>query len=315
VTPPSQPPPPPVTPPVQPPPAPTASLPFDCGAGFSNWVAGWSAPKKAWCCQHGGKGCATVPPTGAPTSDCLVWGDPHIMTFDKSQANFYGEGIKSLVKSAQIHVQARYKATPFTNGLAATETIAVGGPFLKGHVLKVGPMENGQITWDNTAVLTTFPSTFDAAGLGQIAYNAEGNLVDSAQSHLDRHIVHMDFPSEKLHIQVMRWANHINVRISMPQTAGIDGHCGNFNADASDDTTDQIRARVGLSVVQGESLFRAYLPAVPGKKITVDDCPAAKRPHADATCRQGNLVGDKLTACVIDVCFGGDRYASQDSVY
>jgi len=33
------------------------SLPFDCAAGFSNWKAGWSQPKKAWCCTHEHKGC------------------------------------------------------------------------------------------------------------------------------------------------------------------------------------------------------------------------------------------------------------------
>merc|ERR1711933_523247 len=148
-----------------------------------------------------------------------------------------------------------------------------------------------------------------------MGYNAEGNLVDSAQSHLDRHIVHMDFPSIKLHIQVMRWANHINVRISMPPIAGQDGHCGNFNERPSDDTAEQIRARVGLSVVQAESLFKTYLPAVPGKKVMVDDCPATKRPHAEALCKTGKLAGEKLKACIFDVRFGGDRYAGLDGVY
>merc|ERR1712176_1315327 len=41
-----------------PPPAP---VPYDCNAGFANWQAGWSEPKKAWCCQHQGKGCAATP--------------------------------------------------------------------------------------------------------------------------------------------------------------------------------------------------------------------------------------------------------------
>jgi len=292
---------------------PPISLPFDCAAGLSNWKAGWSAPKKAWCCQHGGKGCEVVPVV--QPSECLILGDPHIQTFDKSHANFYGEGIKWLVKSAQVRVQARYKATPFTNGLAATQSIAVGGPFLQGHVFKVGPMENGQLTWDNQPVLSGFPSTFDAAGLGTISYNSEGNLVDSAQSHLERHIVHIDIPSAKLHIQVMRWANHINVRISMPPLPGQDGHCGNFNGNAADDSTEQIRARLGLSVAQGESLFRTYQPAVPGKRVTLEDCPADKKAHATAECKAKNFVGDKLTTCMFDVCFAGDRYAGQDSFY
>ena len=27
-----------------------------CG-GYTNWQAGWSIEKKAWCCQHQAKGC------------------------------------------------------------------------------------------------------------------------------------------------------------------------------------------------------------------------------------------------------------------
>jgi len=30
---------------------------FDCAQGFDDWVHAWDVDKKAWCCQHGGKGC------------------------------------------------------------------------------------------------------------------------------------------------------------------------------------------------------------------------------------------------------------------
>merc|ERR1711972_1117692 len=42
-------------------PPPPAPAPYDCNAGFANWQAGWSEPKKSWCCQHQGKGCAATP--------------------------------------------------------------------------------------------------------------------------------------------------------------------------------------------------------------------------------------------------------------
>merc|ERR1712007_135355 len=29
---------------------------FDCEAGYSNWEAGWSSPKKTWCCANKQKG-------------------------------------------------------------------------------------------------------------------------------------------------------------------------------------------------------------------------------------------------------------------
>merc|ERR1711860_39465 len=35
----------------------TTSKPYDCMAGYANWMAGWSVAKKAWCCQNEGKGC------------------------------------------------------------------------------------------------------------------------------------------------------------------------------------------------------------------------------------------------------------------
>merc|ERR1712127_506838 len=105
----------------------------------------------------GGVTTTTMAPTGPPKS-CLIWGDPHIQTFDGSFPNFYGEGEFWVVKSPEVSIQARYLATPFTNGLAATHQIAVGGPFLNGHKVVVGPMENGQITMDGQPILQGFPS-------------------------------------------------------------------------------------------------------------------------------------------------------------
>ena len=31
--------------------------PYNCADGFANWQAGWSVPKKEWCCRVHGKGC------------------------------------------------------------------------------------------------------------------------------------------------------------------------------------------------------------------------------------------------------------------
>lgn len=58
--------------PVQPQPAPPAAggkpPPFHCGLGYVNWQAGWSAGKKAYCCEHEKKGCVAVPTP--PPFDC-----------------------------------------------------------------------------------------------------------------------------------------------------------------------------------------------------------------------------------------------------
>jgi hypothetical protein len=54
----------PILPPVQqflPPVQPAMPLapadPYNCADGFANWQAGWSVPKKEWCCRVHGKGC------------------------------------------------------------------------------------------------------------------------------------------------------------------------------------------------------------------------------------------------------------------
>jgi len=46
----------------------TTSVPFDCSAGFKNWQAGWSIPKKNWCCQNCKRGCRKIP----DPFDCLA---------------------------------------------------------------------------------------------------------------------------------------------------------------------------------------------------------------------------------------------------
>jgi len=49
----------------------TTSLPYDCAAGLSNWVAGWSSSKKDWCCRNAGAGCGALQTTSScPPQDC-----------------------------------------------------------------------------------------------------------------------------------------------------------------------------------------------------------------------------------------------------
>merc|ERR1712045_1104502 len=49
---------PPPMPIIMPAPQPVAPAdPYNCADGFANWQAGWSVPKKEWCCRVHGKGC------------------------------------------------------------------------------------------------------------------------------------------------------------------------------------------------------------------------------------------------------------------
>jgi len=251
-------------------------------------------------------------PTPQPPAECQIWGDPHINTFDMGHADFYGEGIVWLVKSADVSIQGRYEATPFTNGLAATSAVAIGGQFMQGHVLQVGPMENGQITFDHQPILPSFDTYTIPGGLGIVTYNDAGELVDKAMSHLEKHIVHASLTSG-VKVEVMRWSNHVNLRIVMtPRQGGQDGHCGNFNGNPADDTTDTIRARIGMEVPQAESLFRFYTPyhpASPGKRKTIADCEPAKRAAAQQECHTAGRTD--MDACMFDACFAGEQYIDE----
>merc|ERR1719336_527959 len=260
----------------------------------------------------------TTPRVVGPPGDCLLWGDPHVETFDHGFPNFYGEGEFWVVKSSMVWIQARYLATPFTNGLSATHQIAVGGEFLSGHKIVVGPMENGQIAMDGIPILTSFPSQFSDPALGvTLSYNGEGKLVDNAQGHLDKHIVHMELPLG-VHLQVMRWANHLNIRITMtPREGGQDGSCGNFNGNAVDDSTAAIKGRIGQRVAPEELLFNVPAQVGPGgQHVTISDCAQQKRDHAMEICKaqQPAAEGKLLESCIFDVCFAGDQYAGEDGL-
>merc|ERR1712107_797926 len=97
----------------------------------------------------------TTTPAGPP-GDCLIWGDPHVETFDHGFPNFYEEGEFWVVKRPLVWIQGRYLATPFTNGLSATHQIAVGGPLWGATRALLAPWRTGRSRW--TAFLSWRPS-------------------------------------------------------------------------------------------------------------------------------------------------------------
>jgi len=257
-------------------------------------------------------GTTTSPAPLGPPGHCLMWGDPHVETFDHSFPNFYEEGEWWVVKSKYVWIQGRFKATPFTKGLAATQAIALGGPFMQGHTIIVGPTQEGQILVDGQPACTGFPSSCGIPGVATVKYDGQGQGVDAANAHLTKHIVHIDAPLE-VHVQVMRWANHVNVRITLrPRQGGQDGVCGNFNGNPDDDTTAQINARAGRVSPQDN----IWQHTTPPKPAPFAHCSRAKKNHARAVCIKARpeARGPLLEGCIFDVCIGGDRYAAQDSV-
>eukprot|EP00443_Scrippsiella_acuminata_P097428 CAMPEP_0115617248 /NCGR_PEP_ID=MMETSP0272-20121206/23550_1 /TAXON_ID=71861 /ORGANISM="Scrippsiella trochoidea, Strain CCMP3099" /LENGTH=533 /DNA_ID=CAMNT_0003053205 /DNA_START=51 /DNA_END=1652 /DNA_ORIENTATION=- len=327
---------------------PTTTLPYDCDAGFANWQTGWSISKKAWCCKHSGKGCTTTAApydcnaasalgvadwsdakkawcckhanTGcaSPTKKCTFWGDPHILPFDqpdmdKSKAlSFYGDGDFWVVKSTTVSIQARFEGTKYTEGLAATNQVVVGGAFLKGHKIEVGTRESGVLTVDGQAVFASFPGTYNSAdGSFIVSYTAVGKVPDVIPEGNEKRVVHMELPLGVI-VDVFQWNNYIDLEITMSAQPGQDGTCGNFNGDFGDDKTDTIMQRIGARVAPADSLLsgKAYIEFTPQmEKMLAAECLAATRATANTEC--ATLLGaapDKklLQACQFDVCFGAN---------
>jgi len=253
-----------------------------------------------------------------PAKICKLWGDPHVQTFDNTKVPWYNEGEYWIVKSSTVSIQGRFLATQYTNGLAATHQIVVGGAFMQSHTVTVGPMENGGITCDGVPALSQFPSSA-TCGPASLRYD-QGDvsaLVDQAQSHLERHILTMDLP-EGINVQVMRWANHLNVRITMsPRPDGQDGACGNNNNDPNDDAEAVLKARIGAIIPSGQLLFHHQAQVAPAAPIkTLADCAQQKREDAKNACtkRMPTAGTADLDSCIFDECFAGPQYAAEDAL-
>jgi len=255
----------------------------------------------------------TTPPHWTTTppphhGECTFWGDPHIKSFDGARPSFYGEGEAWVVKTSTVKIQARYRGTKYTKGLAATNKVAASA---NGHVIIVGTMESGDFTVDGQAVLTTFGS-YNVAGVGKITYNGAGNLVDAAAGVWAKHVVHIELP-HGIRLTVFRWNNYLDLRITMPAIPGMDGACGNFNGNAADDTTAAIQARIGARVGPGDLLFshREEVQFTATEQQLIASCAPATYAKATQDCQaqlRGPHIHNQLKSCVLDKCWGSNEH-------
>jgi hypothetical protein len=257
-----------------------------------------------------------VGPAG-PTGTCTIYGDPHILTFDKKHNDFYSQGEYWVVKSDTVSIQARYLPTPMTHGLSVTKEVIIGGPFLKGHKLKITARA---AFWDGKPILTGFPSHFENVDPPVLAdYNSQGSTLQKGREGKALHIVHVTLPLGVL-LQINRWTeasegDYINILLTMPKQPNQDGHCGNFNGNAADDDRMQIRARVGKTgVAPADLLFNRKTPVVVANRPDINDCPADTLKTAEAQCKAKEKSFFPSQECLIDVCFGGPGFAKEDAM-
>merc|ERR1712050_116301 len=195
---------------------------------------------------------------------CIVYGDPHSESFDGHHNDFYASGEFWIVKSTQFKVQGRFLPTHITRGLSVTKEITIGGSLLQGKVIRIS---STSITLDMQPILTTFPSSYKAAGVFDVTYNDHGKIL---QPHRELgknlKVLHFNF-NGGIFMQVNQWTNpdeghFINVMIEMPHMAGLDGYCGNSNGNEADDDRISIRQRLGSNgTAQGDLIgFKVKTP-------------------------------------------------------
>jgi len=170
-------------------------------------------------------------------ASCKGLEDIYVKTFDGKHIGYYSSGDYYIVKHDLISIQGRYLPTVFTNGLAVTKMVAIGGSLLKHNTLIIGPLT---ATWNGAPILTGFPSQFHQPGLVTVDYDNEGVWVDAKLDSTNKRVVHVkidDGTPKGLTVQVNRLTEspgneYVNWKISMHSRHRQDGHCGNFTEHA-----------------------------------------------------------------------------------
>mmetsp|Transcript_33213 Transcript_33213/g.98880 ORF Transcript_33213/g.98880 Transcript_33213/m.98880 type:complete len:471 (-) Transcript_33213:92-1504(-) len=246
-----------------------------------------------------------------PPRPCTIYGDPHIESFDLKRADYYTPGEYWLVKSSTVWIQGKYRATEMTNGLAATNEIGLGGPYLKGHKLIIGV---NSIMWDGQSIGGGFDDlgfTWENQDPGvRISCDDQGTVMQKGRSGKAFHVVRVHTPLNT-NLEINRWrepgeGEYLNAKISMMPQPEQDGHCGNFNDLPEDDARMAVRARIGKNgVAEGDLIFPGpKLPIRPGGRPDLSDCPDEELKAAMTKCKAAENKFFPSHGCLIDACLG-----------
>jgi len=201
---------------------------------------------------------------------CKVFGDPHILGFDKGSVYVSENAVKMhhpdqgvmnnfisgdfwLVKSSLVHIQGRYEVSASSNRKGSFMTVlAVGGPFFRNHTLVLGK-KDAKVFFDDEEILSKLPSKYQNK-LMKASYHEDGKLVQDPSRKAPA--IDIQLP---LHVKLLvnRGKNGVGVQIDMPRMSdGQDGQCGNFNGNGGDDTEELIEQRIGTTISADELLFK-----------------------------------------------------------
>jgi len=246
-----------------------------------------------------------------PPKSCKLWGDPHVITFDESRFVFYRGGDFQILKNDQLNIQGRFEATNWTKANAHTDFssmtgLIITGPLMNGHKIEVKPLDfEGRIECDGDPILEDFGSSSCGDGV-ELSYTSKGHLIDDAMAFLPHKVLHIALP-RGVFVQCNRWPNFMNAQITIPPGAlgEVDGVCGNFNGDKSDDEGPEIHKRFGMGVSEQANLFGTRLPTyIPTSEVPEEKCPDWKRKRSEEICkRELNITsGWDFADCMGNVC-------------
>mmetsp|Transcript_35452 Transcript_35452/g.79973 ORF Transcript_35452/g.79973 Transcript_35452/m.79973 type:complete len:758 (+) Transcript_35452:80-2353(+) len=212
-------------------------------------------------------------------SSCTIYGDPHIRVFDNREVSLlkvhedgvwagddqFRDGVYWIVKSKRISIQGRYEKVHYPNAKYGEHTyltgIAVSGTFMDSNTLVINP-EEGKVKWrsslGHTEDILMNPGVFKVGDLIEAHFRTQMPLVRDSSSRSLAAGLYIHLPSG-VKMQVNRFKKHLDLELTMRKEVagegGVDGQCGNFNDDPSDDTGELIERRIGYEIPAWESFF------------------------------------------------------------